>query len=249
MKKDDARQAYNALMKVYPSTTDDLDGEIWRDIDGYEERYQVSNYGRVKSFWRGAIKILKPAAISRGYLFVSLCKPNQRKQFYIHRLVAQAFIPNPDNKRTVNHIDGHRLNNCVENLEWATAAENTHHALAKDLIPTGELCPWAKIKNMADVVYIRENPDSLTGLELAIKFGVGMNAINNIQLGKTYKNAGGQIRKPNYDTRFKPKLTIEQRKQIRRLFIRGSKEFGVCALSRKYGVSHATILNILKESD
>lgn len=98
--------------------------EQWRDIPGYEGLYQVSSLGRVKSNKR--IKSLRTD--KRGYLTVWLCKDSVQKNYKAHRLVALAFIPNPENKKTVNHIDGDKQNNCVENLEWATHSENIIHA-------------------------------------------------------------------------------------------------------------------------
>ena len=99
--------------------------EIWRDIDGYEGLYQVSNKGRVKSLKYGKERILRPGWKTGGYLFVILCKNGNQSKQRIHRLVAQAFIPNPNNKPQVNHLDENKKNNCVDNLEWATAKENT----------------------------------------------------------------------------------------------------------------------------
>jgi hypothetical protein len=106
--------------------------EVWRDIVGYERLYQVSNWGRVKSLPRnGTIKeerILKPRVTKNGYLYVHFRNGNISKYVKIHRLVAEAFIPNPENKPQVNHINGNKLDNRVDNLEWNTASENTMHA-------------------------------------------------------------------------------------------------------------------------
>ena len=109
--------------------------EIWKDIKGYEGLYQVSNLGRVKSLERKVLRsegeyrtiserILKPQTTLRGYQRIGLHYKGINKLFRIHRLVAQAFIPNPDNKPEVNHIDGKTSNNRVDNLEWVTAAQN-----------------------------------------------------------------------------------------------------------------------------
>ena len=101
--------------------------EIWRDVVGYEGLYQVSNLGRVKSLnyhIYGKERILKPGNSSGGYFVVSLCKNSKRKPFYIHRLVATAFIPNPNNKPEVNNKDENKTNNRVDNLEWMTSKEN-----------------------------------------------------------------------------------------------------------------------------
>ena len=104
--------------------------EIWKDMEGYEGLYQVSNLGRVKRLkgkYISTQRILKLRVGTRGYLYVQLCKKGQRKYYTIHRLVAQAFLPNPENKPQVNHIDEDKTNNIISNLEWVTAKENNHH--------------------------------------------------------------------------------------------------------------------------
>jgi hypothetical protein len=103
--------------------------EIWKDVVGYEGLYQVSNLGRVRSFgfdkWHKG-KIIKGCFDGKKkYLFVSLHKEGKSKGFNIHRLVATAFIPNPNNLPQVNHKDENKENNCVENLEWCTSIYNT----------------------------------------------------------------------------------------------------------------------------
>ena len=93
--------------------------EIWKDIEGYEGLYQVSNLGRVKRNGR----ILKPYFGTDKYYYVSLSKDSKVTKFKIHRLVAHAFIPNPENKPTVDHINRNRIDNRVDNLRWATYTE------------------------------------------------------------------------------------------------------------------------------
>lgn len=120
--------------------------EEWRDIQGYEGLYQVSNLGRVKSLerkvkggWNNTRtvgeRILKPCVNVEGYPKVSLCKEGAIRRFPIHRIVAQAFIPNPDGKPEINHIDGCKENNSVSNLEWVTRSENELHAWRTGLKP------------------------------------------------------------------------------------------------------------------
>lgn len=129
-----ARDAFNAVIANYPLTCDDLDGEIWRDLfDGY----QISNFGRVKSHYKHTVHIRKPFLL-RFYLAVELRRYGKRQRPLVHRLVAQAFIPNPDNKPQVNHIDGNKLNNHVSNLEWCTQSENIQHSLMVGLKKSGE---------------------------------------------------------------------------------------------------------------
>ena len=100
--------------------------EKFKQIKGYEN-YLISDQGRVYSYYTK--KFLKPHKNTCGYLFVVLYKNGVCKNYRIHRLVALTFIPNPENKRTVNHIDGCKINNHVSNLEWCTNKENIRHAM------------------------------------------------------------------------------------------------------------------------
>ena len=108
--------------------------EIWRNIKEYEGLYQVSNLGRIKRLSNSKSlkeKILKPSARSNGYVRIVLYKNAIRKAHLVHRLVAEAFIPNPENLPCVNHIDENKLNNRVDNLEWCTAKYNAVYSLGK----------------------------------------------------------------------------------------------------------------------
>lgn len=114
--------------------------EIWKDIEGQEGLYQVSSLGRVRSLDRCVTtidsnkhnykgQILNPTAGKNHYPTIKLrTKEGTRKTFKVHRLVASAFLPNVKNKATVNHKDGNKLNNQLDNLEWATFSENNYHA-------------------------------------------------------------------------------------------------------------------------
>lgn len=104
--------------------------ELWKPVTGYERFYEVSNWARVKSLFNGRHgfyrdKILKPQINKEGYLYINLSLNGVTKPFYIHRLVALAFIPNPENKPQVDHINKIRDDNRVKNLQWLTASENT----------------------------------------------------------------------------------------------------------------------------
>lgn len=121
--------------------------EIWKDIEGYDGKYMISSFGRVKSIWRnnqyksqiGSPTFLTPTTHKQGYLWVSLVKDGKSKAHFIHRLVAQAFIPNPDNLPQVNHKDEDKTNNMVwvnedgsidydkSNLEWCDAKYNSNY--------------------------------------------------------------------------------------------------------------------------
>lgn len=116
--------------------------EVWKDIAGYEGLYQISNLLRIKSLERffevtrcGRVnkicqkeKILKCTPNGGGYYYVGLYKDNKKTTLRLHRLIAKAFIPNPNNKPHINHINGIKTDNRIENLEWVTHSENIQHA-------------------------------------------------------------------------------------------------------------------------
>lgn len=137
--------------------------EIWKDIPGYESSYQASNLGNIKSLSRlvghpkGGMKLTKEKVLkkqngSNGYFIVGMHKNGEGGSKTVHRLVALAFIDNPENKKEVNHKDGNKKNNQIDNLEWATISENRHHAFdtglqkgPKHLLGMkGELCKRSK---------------------------------------------------------------------------------------------------------
>ena len=111
-----------------------LENEIWKDIRGYEGIYKISSYGRVWSLKRKGVvkeKILSQTYNNNGYLRISLNKNNKSKSILVHRLVAQSFIPNPNNLPCVNHKDENKLNNQVDNLEWCTHKYNNNYGTIK----------------------------------------------------------------------------------------------------------------------
>ena len=169
--------------------------EIWKDIKGYESRYQVSNLGNVKSLNYNCTKKAKLLVYHlnhKGYARVHLTKDKQDKYISVHRLVAQAFIPNPNNYPQVNHIDGNKLNNNVDNLEWCTNEYNFQHALKTGLIKKkskGYHQPYSRSVNQYDLQgnFIKHwNYISDASKEL------------NISLTSIYRNCNNQIKKPKY---------------------------------------------------
>lgn len=241
-KYEDVRQAYAALMKCYPFDTTDIDGEQWKPIAGYEN-YHVSNFGRVKSFKSGKPKILKPQLTPNGYLLITLYNADEHKQLLIHRLVAEAFVPKPEGKCEVNHRDGVKFNCHVSNLEWLTPAENVQHAYDTGLSKAGEDAYQAKFTD-EQVVYVRSNPDGLTQTRLAEMFGVRQTAISAIQLGKTFKRAGGVLREAGCHPAQIPEAIREKIRAEYKPRVRGC---GCRVLAKKYGVDPTTILKIVKE--
>ena len=103
--------------------------ENWKDIKGYEGIYQVSDKGRIKNVRTG--RILKTHPNKKGYLMIRISDGKERKGYGVHRLVAEAFIPNPDNLPQVNHKDENKLNNNVDNLEWCTLQYNVNYGTAR----------------------------------------------------------------------------------------------------------------------
>ncbi len=177
--------------------------EVWKPIQNFEGYYEVSSLGRVRSLDRRVkgknnSKIFKKGKIliaqkgGSGYLKVTLSVNGKLTGKEIHRLVAKAFLPNPENKPEVNHKTGDKTCNTVETLEWCTALENTNHAIKLGLIgKKGEDNPRAKLTN-EQVKEIRKKHvpyDIAYGTKaLANKYGVNIATIQNIVHNRTYKN-------------------------------------------------------------
>ena len=181
--------------------------EIWKDIEGYVGYYQVSNLGRVRSLsrtitthykdGRGDVtvhrkgRIMKPNKNVEGYLRIQLSKDDIRERSAIHRLVALAFIPNPNPEKynMVNHIDGVTDNNNVNNLEWCDNRENQEHAIRIGLNQrVGTNSHWSKLTE-EQVKFIRENYEyrgKYNFCTLAKMFDVTPRTIQNVIVGNTY---------------------------------------------------------------
>ena len=148
--------------------------EIWKDIKGYEGLYQVSNTGKVKSLeklkWNGRgyqklpERIMKGKKCGRGYLQVRLFKDGKSKNYYLHRLVAVAFIPNPDNLPQVNHRNEIKTDNCVDNLEWCDAKYNSNYGTKNQRIAEklrGRKHSEEAIKKMSEKLRGRKLPEEI----------------------------------------------------------------------------------------
>lgn len=174
----------------------------WFDAIGFEDRYQITRCGLVRSKPRivnspvcggrrmiGG-KILKPASV-RGYLAVQPVIGGKRRTIYIHRLLAHLFVENPDNKPCVNHIDGDKANNDIANLEWCTHRENMQHARATGLAPSpkvgpGETSPSSKLDDIK-IRDIRERAaQGESHRSIAASYGVSSGTIGFITRRETW---------------------------------------------------------------
>lgn len=185
-----------------------MEKEIWRPVVDYEGFYEVSSIGRVKSLSRLVTqksgqkymigeRILHPGIQNKGYEFVCLCRNGITKLKLVHQLVGVAFIPNPNNKPFIDHINGNRRDNRVENLRWCTAKENSNFELARKhasdaiLGKTGILCPNSKSVSQytIDGKYIRTFG---SGCEAEREIGIAHGRISLVCRGKR-KTTGGYI--------------------------------------------------------
>ena len=181
---------YREFLKVYPIELTDLDGEIWKDIEDYDGDYQVNNFGRIKSFKNGKVKIRKPYIDKDGYLQIVLSKNGVNKWFKIHRLVAEAFVPNLENKPDIDHIFNNKFDNFAENLRWVTKLENNRYAYETGRVKTGEDNYQAKLTNeqalWCKLVY-KPRDKEFSARALAGKFGVNAITMCDVVRNETYK--------------------------------------------------------------
>lgn len=177
--------------------------ERWKDIQGYEGLYQISSFGNVRALcvekYRGRFKHRRPEKLlclkkhRDGYLVVSLSK-NKQKYFQAHRLVAIAFIKNPENKPFVNHKNGIKNDNFYLNLEWCTSSENAIHSVKLGMtIPTkGEINGMSKLKDsQVKAIYLSSKSHSM----LSKKYNIARSSIWKIKTGIAWKHITKKLQK------------------------------------------------------
>lgn len=172
------------------STRIDSLTERWRWINGYEGKYLVSNLGRVFSAPSSVHLdgyVLKQSVGRNGYLTVHLRKQGGEKRISVHRLVAEAFLPNVDGKPEVNHKDGDKQNNCVDNLEWVTTSENKTHSIRVLGNPKPPRKTISTTRKLTDDQAQAIRLDSRTQATIAEEYGVSQMVVSLIKRGKTYK--------------------------------------------------------------
>lgn len=175
--------------------------EIWKDIPGYEGFYQVSNMGNIKSLDRyikhqkGGNRLIrgrfmKQQAQKNGYLSVMLQRDSKEKRISVHRLVALAFIKNQSGKPEVNHIDGNKLNNFANNLEWCTRVENYKHGRSLNLIKSikGENNPAAKLNKSQVFDIVNLSKSGYSRKDMAEKYNVSISSIRRILINESWNH-------------------------------------------------------------
>ncbi len=179
---------------LYNSSVESLCGEIWKDATNYKGSYQVSNFLRVKSLARiGHIKsvnniqirpigekLLNGGLSSTGYIYFTFTKDGKKKHVFLHRLIADTFIPNHENKLEVNHINGIKTDNRIENLEWVTRSENIKHAYKIGL--NKRILDDNKVKEIISLLPTQKNK------QISAQYGVSDMSIKLIRRGVTWKH-------------------------------------------------------------
>lgn len=173
---------------------------MWKDIKGYEGYYQINELGDVRSLDRVVVcgdkgglmtrkgRIMDKVVNKDGYLNVGLSKFDKRKIYRIHRLVAETFLPNPENKPQVNHIDNDRKNNNVENLEWVTISENMYHAYRHgDLSKKGEKNGRSKLTEEKVKEIRLKYKNGISRKELSEQYMVSRSTIDSVVNKETWK--------------------------------------------------------------
>lgn len=205
-------------------------------VKGFEE-YSITNTGDVISYKYGKKKLLKKIDSGRGYYGAELWNGSSSSRKLIHRLVAEAFIPNPENKPQVNHKDGNKLNNNVSNLEWATVKENNQHARATGLCKCfGERHHRAKLSSIMVNEMRLDYSNGKSINMLTERYNVSSATIRRILSGKIWKDLPIQ----EYTTQ--TKLTIHVMKEIKKMKMEGLLQKDI---SIKTGISTAEVSRLV----
>jgi hypothetical protein len=208
--------------------------EEWRQYQ--DTIYEVSNTGYVRNIVTN--RILSPARTRQGYVRFTLWDKGKSRSVAVHRLIAETFLDNKENKPIVNHIDGNPSNNRLENLEWTTISENVRHAYETKLAKVGEDCTVAKLTEEAvlEIIECLKNKQSI--IDTAKQFGVSAAAVSNIWHGRTWKH----LKRDLPETKnYQGKLTVSDIPVIRGLFKKGLTDSEIAS---RYGLHKASIYNI-----
>jgi len=219
--------------------------EIWKDVVGYEGVYQVSSLGRVKSFQRYPVvgRILKPGKTTAGYLQVVLCRDGEQQHKLVHRLVAEAFLPRSPGNNEVNHKNGDKADNRVENLEWVTSSENRKHAIETLGTGLGSANGNSKLTDRK-VHQIRKlyATGKHTLAELAKMFDVALSTIGRVVRGDSWAHTSGRCSQDNYargEQNGTSGLARREVKKIRKLY--ATSNHTQRELAEMFGVTQQTI--------
>lgn len=154
--------------------------EIWKPIEGWEGLYEISNLGRVRGVEKVTpfgsrtktyhMRLLTPCVGKRGYYVVALNHNNKAKTYTLHRLIAKAFIPNPENKPCIDHIDGNKLNNKIDNLRWCTYKENSNNPITRKKMSTSTKKNWniGLFENRNNITYRKVGQYTKNGILLMV---------------------------------------------------------------------------------
>lgn len=225
--------------------------EIWKDVIGYEDVYQVSSVGRVKSLHPGKHRYGRMLChrMSRGYPRVTLSRRGKKRHIYVHRLVAEAFLgPPPSPEYQVNHKNGDKTDPRPENLEWVTLEENVRHATeVLGVTQKGEANRSSKLtRNDTQWICRLYATSKWTLKDLGEMFGVHLATIGRIVRGDSWKHVPGPRSQKNYavgERQGGSRLTENDVKRMRRLSATG--QYTYAELGEMFGVSRSSVCLIV----